>query len=245
MPNPAILVKNLSKTFDFKRQNSIFSVLASHNSSYRKKLAAIDNISFEVNRGEILGIIGLNGSGKTTLLRIIAGVYKPDSGTVEVNGKISPILHIGIGFEDELTPKDNIITNGMLLGMSKSEIENLVEEIIEFAELKEFSHMRIKHFSSGMQARLAISIALKINSDILLVDEILAAGDQTFKEKCRDAFLSFKNEKKTMIIASHSKQSISELCDRVLLLHRGKIVTMGAPKETFKRYSEMVKDHQG
>jgi len=200
---------------------------------------ALDDVSFTVKKGEVLGIIGLNGSGKSTLLRIIAGVYKPNIGKVQVNGRLSPLLQLSAGFQAELNASENIISNGLLLGVSKSFIKENVEKIIQYAELEKFSEMKIKHYSSGMKARLGFSIAMHINPDILLVDEIMSVGDKNFRKKSFESFLSLKKEKKTILLATHNLETLSTLCDRVLVLQKGKMVIMGDPEETIAKYKTM------
>jgi len=197
---------------------------------------AVDEVSFTVKKGEVLGIIGLNGSGKSTLLRIIAGVYKPNMGKVQVNGRLSPLLQLSAGFQAELNASENIIANGMLLGVSKSFIKENVEKIIQYAEIEKFSELKVKHYSSGMKARLGFSIAMHINPDILLVDEITAVGDKDFKKKSFESFLSLKKEKKTILLATHSMKVLEELSDKILLLNKGKMITLDEPKEVLKKY---------
>jgi len=194
--------------------------------------------NFQMNMKIVLGIIGLNGSGKTTLLRIIAGVYKPTSGYVEVNGRLSPLLQLGTGFQGDLDARDNIIMNGMLLGISKSDITNKVENIIQYAELEKFVNMKLKHYSTGMKARLGFATAMQIDPDILLVDEVLAVGDKDFQKKSYETFLSFRKNKKTILHATHNLSKLSEFSDRVLLLDKGKIVIIGNPDEVIRKYSE-------
>jgi len=236
----AIQVNNISKTFNLDQRKGISKIInRTKNNNTSKKLKVLDNISFQVKEGEILGILGLNGSGKSTLLRIIAGVYHPDTGFVNINGKLSPLLQLGAGFQHELNARDNIIMNGMLMGFSKEEIQQRVEPIIRYSELEKFSNLPIKHYSNGMRARLAFSIALQVDPDILLVDEILAVGDWMFKKKSYEAFLNFKKNKKTILYATHSLDKISELSDRVLLLHKGQIVMIGEPNEVVKKYKEI------
>lgn len=201
-----------------------------------KKILALDNVTFDVKQGEILGIIGFNGSGKTTLLRTIAGVYRPDSGSVKVNGTLSPLLQLGAGFQVDLNARENIIMNGMLLGMSKSFIEKKLQSIIEYAGLENFSDLKIKHYSTGMRARLAFSIGMQIEPDILLIDEILSVGDKDFREKSYKTFLTFKKNKKTIIHATHNLEKLKEFSDRVLLLNKGKIISIGNPDEVIKKY---------
>ena len=233
MEDLAIEVKNLSKSFKFSNKggNSILSF-----SNYRLK--ALEDISFTVKKGEVFGIIGPNGSGKTTLLRIISGVYKPETGNVIINGNLSPLMQIGAGFQGEYNARENIILNGMLLGLPKSVIENKVDDIMRYAELEEFSNLRIKHYSSGMRARLAFATAMEINPDIVLVDEILAVGDKAFREKSYQTFKSFKKKNKTILIVTHNIGNLS-FCDRVMLIHRGKLIMIGNPKEVIKKYNDM------
>ena len=202
-------------------------------------MIALDDISFQVKKGEFLSIIGLNGSGKTTLLRIIAGVYQPNSGSVIISGRLSPLLQLGAGFQHDLNARDNIIMNGMLLGFSKSYIEAKVEKILNYAELEKFSNLPLKHFSSGMRARLAFSTAMQVDPEILLVDEILSVGDKDFRKKSYETFFSYKKNKKTIIHATHNLEKIPELSDRVLLIHKGKIVMLGEPELVIKKYHEV------
>jgi len=212
----SIIVKNLSKTFKLDQRKGISKITQKENGL--KTLTALDNISFNVKKGEILGILGLNGSGKSTLLKIIAGVYKPDKGSIQVNGSLSPLMQLGAGFQGDLNARENIIINGMLLGIPKPEIESKVNKIIQFAELGKFLNMKLKHFSTGMRARLAFATAIQIDPEIFLVDEILAVGDRIFSKKSYEAFLSFKKNQKTIIHATHNLEKILELSDQVLLL---------------------------
>ena len=234
MDDLAIEVKNLSKSFKISK-NGIKKIIPSSNN----RMMVIDDISFSVKKGEAFGIIGPNGSGKTTLLRIISGVYKPDKGSVMINGHLSPLMQIGAGFQGEYNARENIILNGMLLGLQKSEIEKKVNDIIKYAELEEFSNLRIKHYSAGMRARLAFATAMQINPDILLVDEILAVGDKSFREKSFQTFTSFKKQNKTILIVSHNLGSLN-FCDRIMLIHNGKMIMIGNPKEVIKKYNDLI-----
>ena len=239
---PSIIAENLTKTFHLKRHVSISKKLGS--SKNRNLLIALDNISFSVQQGEMLGIIGENGSGKTTLLRIISGIFHPDNGRVQVNGKLAPLLHIGTGFQNELVAEENIILSGMLNGMSKSEIKEKVPEIVQFAELEDFSDMKLKNYSTGMRARLAFSTALQLEPEILLVDEILSVGDFAFRQKSYKAFMQFKKSGKTILYSTHNLPSVPKLCNRVLLLHHGKLVMIGKAEETIEKYREIIKTRQ-
>jgi len=240
MVDDALIINKVSKTFKIDQRKGISKITKNKQSfSKLKTLKALDDISFQVKKGEILGIIGLNGSGKTTLLRIIAGIYIPDSGYVKVNGRLSPLLQLGAGFLGDLIAKENIIMNGMLLGFSKSSIETKIDNIIQFAELEKFSNLKLKHYSSGMRARLAFATAIQVEPDILLVDEILSVGDRVFKEKSYEAFLSFKKNQKTILYATHNLEKLAELSDQVMLLHKGSIETIGKPEAVIKKYKEI------
>lgn len=201
---------------------------------------ALKHISFEVPRGTTVGIIGRNGSGKSTILKIMAGVYRPSSGTVEVNGSIAPLIELGAGFHHELTGRENILINGLLLGLSKAEIERLEPSIIEFAEIGEFIDAPVKQYSSGMYMRLAFSVATAVDPDILLVDEILAVGDAGFREKCNQRIDTFRREGKSIVLVSHDQETIRKFCARVLLLDRGELVADGSPETVLARYEELI-----
>jgi len=237
MKTDAIVLKNVTKKFVFNapKDKKLQGTLNSH----KRELIAVDNISLNIPKGQVFGVIGLNGSGKTTLLRIIAGLFKPDSGTVTVKGHLAPILKIGVGFHDELNAKENILMNGMFLGITKQKIKKSVDSILKFAELEQFSEMKLKHFSSGMRARLAIATTLNVDADIILIDETLAVGDIPFKEKCVDAFKSFKNQGNTILITSHALNFIAGLTDRALLLHKGKAVAVGEPRDVIQKYKTL------
>lgn len=240
MNSIVIDLKNVSKIFPLNKARGISGLInkRAHPERFRK-LKTLDGITFQVQKGEVLGIIGLNGSGKTTLLRIIAGVYKPSSGSVTVKGRLSPLLQVATGFQGELNARENIIMNGLLLGVSKSFIEERVEKIIQYAELEDFSEMKVKHFSSGMRARLGFSTAMQIDPDILLVDEIMSVGDKEFRKKSFETFVSMKNKKKTILHATHNIENLSEFSDRVLLLNKGKMVMIGKPDEVLSKYKEI------
>ena len=240
MENFAVLVNNITKTFKLPKPQGEKNIFKRKlNFSGSEVFTALNEISFTVKKGEILGIIGFNGSGKTTLLRVISGVYKPDSGSVKINGQISPLLQLGAGFQGDLAAEENIIMNGMLFGLPKSSIKEKVKDIIEFAELEKFSQMKLKHYSTGMKARLTFATAMQINPDILLVDEIQAVGDKNFKEKSYQTFLSFKKRNKTIIHTTHNLSKLSEYSDRVLLLDKGKNIMIGNPDDVIKKYMKL------
>lgn len=239
MKDIVISVNKVSKIFKLDKPLIVSKIVNQSSNNQNKILEALNEITFTVPKGEVLGIIGLNGSGKTTLLRVIAGVYKPTSGYVEVNGRLSPLLQLGTGFQGDLDARDNIIMNGMLLGISKSDITKKVENIIQYAELEKFVNMKLKHYSTGMKARLAFATAMQIDPDILLVDEVLAVGDKDFQKKSYETFLSFRKNKKTILHATHNLDKLSEFSDRVLLLDKGKIVIIGNPNEVIRKYHDV------
>jgi ABC-type polysaccharide/polyol phosphate transport system ATPase subunit len=197
---------------------------------------ALRDVSFSVARGEFFGVVGPNGGGKSTLLRILAGIYVPDSGSVHVNGLLSPFIELGVGFNPQLNARDNVRINGTLAGLTTQEIEQKFEDIIEFAELGRFVDQKLKNYSSGMLVRLAYSIAIQIPFDFLLLDEVLAVGDESFQEKCFATFDDFKEEGKTVVFVSHSLDLMSRFCDRVMLLERGEIGAIGAPDDVVDVY---------
>lgn len=240
MEEIAVNVENVSKSFKIKKTLGIFTNLKNlPNSENNKIIRALEGVSLQVPKGQVLGIIGLNGSGKTTLLRLISGIYSPDHGSVKVQGKLSPLLQLGAGFQGDLNAQENIIMNGMLLGLSKSDIQQRIGKIIEFAELEKFSNLKLKHYSTGMRVRLAFSTAVQINPDILLVDEIIGVGDKDFRQKSYETFLSFKKNGKTILHATHNLVKLAEFSDRVLLLHKGKKVMIGEPKEVIQKYQNI------
>ena len=197
---------------------------------------ALDGVTFDVTEGEFFGIIGPNGSGKSTLLKVLAGIYRQDAGSVSVQGVLSPFIELGVGFNPELTARDNIRINGTLLGLTRREIRERFDEIVGFAELERFVDQKLKNFSSGMHLRLAYSIAIQIDFDILLLDEVLAVGDQAFQEKCFGTFDRFRAEGKTIIYVSHALGTVAEFCDRALLLRNGVVEIIGAAQEVVDRY---------
>jgi len=246
MSENMIEVKNITKTFHLNKQKGIFGKMRKFNSrsSNNDRINALDDVSFTVSKGEVLGIIGKNGSGKTTLLQVIAGLYELDSGEVKVNGSLTPILQIGIGFQQELIPRENIVMYGMLLGLTKREIMEKLDRILEFAELEKFTEMKLKHFSSGMKSRLAISTTLQLNPDIFLLDEILAVGDLGFREKCFKEFSKFKEKGTTILYVTHNLNSLPKLCDRVLLLHLGRIIVIDNPADAIQKYKEILQKNK-
>ena len=198
---------------------------------------ALVDVTFAVEEGEFFGVIGPNGSGKSTLLKILAGIYTSDQGSVRVHGRLSPFIELGVGFNMELTARDNVRVNSTLLGLTRREIDERFDEIIGFAELERFVDQKLKNFSSGMQVRLAYSIAIQVPFDVLLLDEVLAVGDQSFQEKCLATFDRFRSEGKTIVFVSHDQSAVSELCDRALLLQDGHIVAIGPAQDVVDVYA--------
>jgi ABC-type polysaccharide/polyol phosphate transport system ATPase subunit len=192
---------------------------------------ALENVTFTVEAGEFFGIFGPNGSGKSTLLRILAGIYVADSGRVRVNGLLSPFIELGVGFNLELNARDNIRINATLAGLTKEELDAKFDDILEFSELERFVDQKLKNYSSGMLMRLAYSIAIQIPFDILLLDEVLAVGDESFQNKCFATFERFKEEGKTVVLVTHQAELLRSFCDRVLLLEQGVVGALGPPED--------------
>ena len=204
----------------------------------RERFLALDDVSFEIKQGEAVGLIGPNGSGKSTILALIAGVLQPQVGTVEAYGRIAPLLELGAGFHPELTGRENIILNGVLLGLTRREVLAKMGEIIAFSELEQFLDQPIRTYSSGMMARLGFSVAAQLDPEILLIDEVLAVGDLHFQTKCRVRINEFKREDVTIVLVSHSTAEIRQLCTRVIWLERGKLVDQGDPDRILRCYEE-------
>jgi lipopolysaccharide transport system ATP-binding protein len=243
MSEIVLSIQNISKKFVLyhePRKSLRESIFSCFHKRSRETFFALRDVSFEIKKGEFFGIIGKNGSGKSTLLKIMAGVFVADSGSVESSGKISPFLELGVGFNGELTARENIFLNGAILGLSRAEIENRFDSIIQFAELQKFSDTQLKHFSSGMYARLAFSLAIQVDADILIMDEVLAVGDESFKEKCYNTFSKLKEEGKTIILVSHALEDIAKFADRVLLINEGKAVSLGNPTEVIDTYHNII-----
>ena len=205
---------------------------------YYEEITILDGLNVDIKKGEMFGIIGRNGIGKTTLLRLIAGIYKPDSGKVVVNGSLIPFLGLGTGFNLELTARDNVISYGKLLGFSKKDIEDKLDKIVEFAELEKFIDTKLKNFSSGMFARLAFATAIQVDPDIVLMDEILSVGDIGFQKKSHDTFMSFKKKKKTIILVTHDLKIVQENCTKAMFLNDGKIEAIGNPQDVVDEYTK-------
>lgn len=216
------------------------SVLEGKRYSY-EEFWALKQVSLELGEGESLGIVGPNGSGKSTLLKLIAGVMKPDVGTISTNGTIAPVLELGIGFHGDLTVKENALIYGVLMGLRRSEMKKRTEAILDFAGLTRFQDAKLKTLSSGMAVRLAFSIAVETDAEIFLIDEALAVGDMEFQQKCLDRFREFKKEKKTIVLVSHSMGLVREFCEKTLYLLNGEVRAFGASETATTRYLD---DHK-
>jgi len=241
----AVVIKNVSKKFRVPHEKKLtfrdnILGLIQGKKGY-DEFWAIRDISFSVKKGESIGIIGENGSGKSTLLKIMAEVIYPDEGTVVINGMIAPFLELGIGFQGDLTARDNVYLYGSILGINKKEMNKKYDDILEFAELKKFENMKIKNFSSGMYARLAFATAVAIKPDILLLDEVLAVGDEKFQMKCREKIDEFKRNGATIILVSHSLDAIQNICDRAILLEHGKLKMDNNVWNVADKYRELMK----
>ena len=195
-------------------------------------------IDFTVAKGEFLGIVGRNGSGKSTLLKVLAGIYVPEKGSVKVNGNLVPFIELGVGFNPELTGRENVYLNGALLGFSNAEMNKMYDDIVDFAELRDFMDQKLKNYSSGMQVRLAFSIAIRARGDILILDEVLAVGDAAFQEKCNEYFKSLHGQQ-TVILVTHAMENVEKFCDRAILIENGKIACEGDPEKVTKAYAKL------
>lgn len=238
----AISVQNVSKWFYISTESSTIKsrFLNPFKKIERRKFVALEDISFEVKKGEFFGIIGKNGSGKSTLLKIVAGIYEPNIGKVQISGKLVPFLELGVGFNTELTGRENVYLNGTILGLTTKEIDEKYDEIFDFAEIREFSEMQVKHYSSGMMVRLAFSIAMQADGDVYIMDEVLAVGDANFQLKCIAKLEELVSKGKTILFVSHSEANIAKYCNRVIYIKDSKIEKLGTPQETLEAYKNDI-----
>lgn len=240
MSEVAIRVKNLSKVFKIPHEKHSSLKQAALNVFSRKtyqEFETLKDISFEVKKGEFFGIIGRNGSGKSTLLKILAGIYVPGSGQVHIDGKLSPFLELGVGFNPDLTARENVFLGGSILGLTRKEVAEKLDRIIRFAELEDFMDMKLKNFSSGMHVRLAFSLAINAHAEILLMDEVLAVGDSNFQGKCLEEFNKHREQGKTVVLVTHDISVVQRYCDRAMLLRNGNIEKIGEPFDVISRYT--------
>lgn len=245
----AVVVKDLHKTFrlPLDKHSGIKQLFVSgfKRSKGYELQHVLKGVSFEIENGEFFGIVGRNGSGKSTLLKLLAGIYSPDSGLVQINGSLTPFIELGVGFNPELTGRENVFLNGALLGFSREEVEAMYDDIVEFAELDKFMDQRLKNYSSGMQVRLAFSIAIRAQSDILLLDEVLAVGDEAFQKKCYSYFDQLKRQKRTVILVTHDMAAVERFCTRALFLDEGEIKKIGKPHRISAEYSRSNSERYG
>jgi lipopolysaccharide transport system ATP-binding protein len=236
----AIIVDNISKKFRIphEKKTTLFQNIVGiikRQFDY-EEFWALKDVSFGIEKGEAFGIIGKNGSGKSTLLKILAKVLYPDTGSVTMNGKTASFLELGIGFQPELTAKENVYIYASILGMSRKQVDKIYDDIFDFAELKRFENMKLKNFSSGMYMRLAFSTAIRAEPDTLLIDEVFAVGDEAFQSKCTAKINEFREQGKTIVFVSHAMDTVKNLCQRSLLLNEGRIVSMGDTEKVISDY---------
>jgi ABC-type polysaccharide/polyol phosphate transport system ATPase subunit len=239
---PAIVVDRVSKTFRVPEERTHTlkeRALHPRRRSRHEAFSALRDVSFTIDSGEFFGIVGRNGSGKSTMLKCIAGIYGVDSGRIWCNGRMSTFIELGVGFNPDLAALDNVVMNGIMLGLSPREARARYESIIEFAELTEFQDLKLKNYSSGMHVRLAFSVAIQVDADILLIDEVLAVGDASFQQKCFDVFNQMRDEGKTIIFVTHDMGSVNRFCHRAILLERGETVVLGDPETVAESYLEL------
>ncbi len=235
--------KKVSKKFNRGKRHYLKQALIDlFKSNKDEDFWALKDISFKIQKGESVGIIGVNGSGKSTILKLIAGVLFPTKGEVKVEGRIGPLIELGAGFHPELSGRDNIYLNGVVLGLSRKEIEEKFDEIVSFAELADFIDTPVKHYSSGMYMRLGFSVAVHVNPDILLIDEILAVGDIAFQKKCLDKLGEFQKKGATMVLISHSMELINNLCQKAIFIEDGKVKAIGTPGSVTTKYLKYIKN---
>ncbi len=239
----AIKVSNLSKTYFLgkKKEESLKSTLSGFFSSHKNStdiFTALKNINFQINKGEVLGIIGRNGAGKSTLLKILSQITKPTEGCVEINGRIASLLEVGTGFHPELTGRENIYLNGTILGMTRKEVKTKFTEIVEFSGVEKFIDTPVKHYSSGMYVRLAFAVAAHLEPEILIIDEVLAVGDADFQKKCLGKMKEVAGHGRTVIFVSHNMEAVKSLCERAIFLENGEIIKDAAPKEVIDFYMQ-------
>jgi ABC-2 type transport system ATP-binding protein len=244
MDDIAIKIEHINKTFKLPhdKQNSVkgglISLFKGGKRTYEKQ-QVLKDISFEIKKGEFFGIVGRNGSGKSTLLKMLAGIYAPTQGNIHVNGKLTPFIELGVGFNPELTGRENVFLNGALLGFNRTEMAAMYDDIVAFAEIEKFMDQKLKNYSSGMQVRLAFSIAIQARSDILVLDEVLAVGDEAFQKKCIAVFDEYKKNKQTVILVTHDMQTVKKYCNRAILINQGEIIEEGSPQKVANEYSKL------
>jgi ABC-type polysaccharide/polyol phosphate transport system ATPase subunit len=241
-PQPAVLVEGVSKSFRMPAERAhTLKERALHplRKSGGEQLTALQDVSFAVQPGEFFGIVGRNGSGKSTLLKCLAGIYRVDQGRIAVRGRLSTFIELGVGFNPDLAAADNIVINGIMLGLSPREARRRVDDVIAFAELQEFPDLKLKNYSSGMQVRLAFSVMIQVDADVLLIDEVLAVGDAAFQQKCFDVFNRIRDEGRTVLFVTHDMGAVRRYCHRAMLLERGQMRLIGEPDRIGDHYVEL------
>jgi ABC-type polysaccharide/polyol phosphate transport system ATPase subunit len=203
------------------------------------RLHALRDVTFDVGRGESFGIVGRNGSGKSTLMKCLAGIYRADAGEMWVRGRLAPFIELGVGFNPELTARDNVLINGVMLGLTPAEARERYDSVIDFADLHEFQELKLKNYSSGMQVRLAFAVMVHVDADVLLIDEVLAVGDAAFQQKCYDVLQDAKRDGRTILLVTHDMSQVRRFCDRAMLLDRGNLLAIGEPHEVARRYNQV------
>ena len=245
---PAVYVDGVSKTFELPHERvHTLKERALHplRRSGHETLHALRDVTFGVERGEFFGIVGRNGSGKSTLLKCLASIYAADSGRIHIDGRLSAFIELGVGFNPDLPARDNVLINGIMLGLSPKEALRRFDAIIAFAELEEFVDLKLKNYSSGMQVRLAFSVMSQVDADVLLIDEVLAVGDAAFQQKCFDVFQRLKDEGKTILFVTHDMAAVKRFCDSAVLLERGRVEIIGPPDHIGARYLQRNFDRDG
>ncbi|HVD86661.1 MAG TPA: ABC transporter ATP-binding protein [Solirubrobacterales bacterium] len=235
----AIQVEGLSKSFRIPthRVDSLKErVVRPFSSPGYRELNALKGISFEIRQGEFFGIVGRNGSGKSTLLKLLASIYRPDAGRIRIAGRLAPFIELGVGFNHDLTARENVVLNGVMMGLTPKQMRQRLEAIIEFAELEGFVDLKLKNYSSGMLVRLAFSVMMQADADVLLIDEVLAVGDASFQQKCADAFHEMKAAGKTIVLVTHEMETVEDYCHRAMLISDGLIQRIGDPGEIGREY---------
>ena len=242
MSHPAVVVDGVSKAFRLPHEQvHTLKERALHPLRRRSHdaLRALGDVSFAVDHGEFFGIVGRNGSGKSTLLKCMAGIYAVDNGRIYVNGRLSTFIELGVGFNNDLPARDNVMINATMLGLSPREARRRYDAVIEFAELRDFEDLKLKNYSSGMEVRLAFSVMMQVDAEVLLIDEVLAVGDASFQQKCFDEFGRIRREGKTVLLVTHDMGNVQRFCDRAMLLEHGRVVELGDPNRVANRYLEV------
>ncbi|MFB2599297.1 ABC transporter ATP-binding protein [Herbiconiux sp. P17] len=243
---PVVEVNDVSKRFIIRKEKSLKERLvnAGRSKQFKEDFWALKNVSLEIESGSTIGLIGPNGSGKSTLLKTIGGIIQPTSGTVQRRGRLAALLELGAGFHQDLTGRENVYLNASILGLSRKQTDLYFDDIVEFSGIKDFIDTQVKFYSSGMYVRLAFSVAVHVDPDLLLVDEVLAVGDEAFQRKCLDKIRSFQAEGRTIVLVTHSLGQVTELCDRAVLLSKGQVMFDGVPHEAVRDFRDILEERR-